>query len=370
MKHILLISLFCILSAPVIPLCGMEKISRAEESKKLQRVLIDTDPGVDDAMALILAFGNTERIRIEGITVVFGNSDDLNLLSDNACILLSASGYLEKTGQDRPDLSVRHPFAVVAGAGKPLFREYSGGIAKLIHGNNGLGDVIWKGKVDYTPKKIGMRYSSAAEYIVKKAKQSPGQLTLVALGPLTNIALALQMEPGLPSLIQRLVIMGGVMNQAGNMSPVAEANIYNDPEAARKVFESGMDIWMAGLDITRTIPLSDKFREDLSGAGEIGLFLHDITDKYVRFFQKNTADQSVAVNDSTAVMFLLHPELFQTGYYHVDIETRGEYTTGMTVVDSRGYSGRPRNAHIISRCRDLDRFYDFFLESVRTIPGD
>jgi purine nucleosidase len=200
------------------------------------RVIIDTDPGTDDAMAILLAL-NSPELRLEALTVVAGNvTADQGL--DNALRLVSLAG--------------RCDIAVAGGARRPLTQKLT--TAELVHGQNGLGDVALP-----TPKcRPDSRF--APDLIIDLVKKSPGEITLVPVGPLTNIALAVFRDPSIVPLVRRVVIMGGSVTE-GNVTAVAEANIYNDPEAAQVVFNAGWPLTMVGLDVTHRTLFARSHRQ-------------------------------------------------------------------------------------------------------------
>lgn len=274
------------------------------------RVIIDTDPGVDDALALLLAMRSPE-LKIEGITPVAGNVP-LELGLPNALRMVEIAGRTE--------------IPVAAGAKVPLLRRLV--TATYAHGENGLGGAV------FPEPKLAPIALPAAEFIRETVRKFPGEVTLLTLGPLTNIATALNSEPGLASQVQGLVMMGGSLS-GGNITPAAEFNIYVDPEAARIVFQSGIPITMVGLDVTRKTSLTDAHVRRLEAAPNA---VSQAAGKIARNAIQHNREQGFLVgpnmHDSLAVAAFLDPSLVKFKEYYVDVETAGELTAGETL----GYS--------------------------------
>ena len=276
------------------------------------RHIIDTDPGVDDALALMLAF-NSPELKVEAVTTVAGNVNQ-EKAHKNALKILEFLG-------------VRH-VPVARGAAKPLLRESSD--AEEIHGKMGLGDAV------LPEPRLRSDERSAVELILEKAEDLRGVLTLVALGPLTNIASAILVEPGMVDEVAGLVIMGGAFNVTpyghGNVTAVAEFNIWCDPEAARIVFKSGIPVTAVGLDIT-THPdnrLSKSRFEEIEKLGTSRASLvADLCRSIVHRFG------GLSLHDPLAIAAALDPSLVRTERFFVDVETVGELTRGQTVAERR-----------------------------------
>ena len=274
------------------------------------RVIIDTDPGVDDALALLLAMRSPE-LKIEGITPVAGNVP-LELGLPNALRMVEIAG--------------RADIPVAAGAKVPLLRRLV--TATYAHGENGLGGAVFP-EPQLTPIAI-----PAAEFIREVVRKYPGEITLITIGPLTNIATALNADPTLGSQIKGLVMMGGSLS-GGNITPAAEFNIYVDPEAARIVFQSGIPITMVGLDVTRKTSLTDDHVRALEAHDNP---VSQAAAKIARNAINHNREQGFLVgpnmHDSLAVAAFLDPTLLKLKDYYVDVETAGELTAGETL----GYS--------------------------------
>jgi inosine-uridine nucleoside N-ribohydrolase len=274
------------------------------------RVIIDTDPGVDDALALLFAMRSAE-LKIEGITPVAGNVP-LELTLPNALRMVEIAG--------------RADIPVAVGAKWPLMRRLV--TAAQVHGENGLGGAVFP---EPTTKPIA---EPAAEFIRRIVRKYPSEVTLLTIGPLTNIATALNGDPELAVMVRSLVMMGGSLS-GGNITPAAEFNIYVDPEAARIVFQSGIPITMVGLDVTRRTSLTDDHVRVLQAAQNP---VSQAAAKIARNAIDHTRAQGFLVgpnmHDSLAVAAFLDPLILRWKEYYVDVETAGELTAGETVAYS------------------------------------
>ncbi|MGL4650382.1 MAG: nucleoside hydrolase, partial [Caldilineaceae bacterium] len=289
------------------------------------RILIDTDPGVDDAMALLLACASPE-LEICGVSTVFGNNSDVPLLTRNALALLALAG--------------RDDIPVAMGARQPLVSD-SPPIGILVHGDNGLGGA------EVAPSARAVAPQSAAEMIVAQAAAHSGELTLVTLAPLTNVALALGIDPLLPQRLAGVSLMGGAVTVPGNATPCAESNIYNDPEAAARLFGSGLPLTMAGLDVTRRATVDASYLDALRDLGtRCGRFLHTAAQHYLRVYLAR-GDEGLVMHDVHAIMVLLRPEIYTMREVRVDVECAGALTRGATVADWRGQWGRPHQTRLL-----------------------
>eukprot|EP00697_Spironema_sp_BW2_P015843 gnl/Spiro4/6837_TR3543_c0_g1_i1.p1 gnl/Spiro4/6837_TR3543_c0_g1~~gnl/Spiro4/6837_TR3543_c0_g1_i1.p1 ORF type:complete len:363 (+),score=26.94 gnl/Spiro4/6837_TR3543_c0_g1_i1:33-1091(+) len=317
-----------------------------------RRVIIDCDPGIDDCMALFLALASRDCFSIEALTIVCGNSGDTSLLARNACLVLQACG--------RPDIPV------VVGASVPLAGVFHGESGCIVHGADGLGNL----SPDVLPLPSGCSLcvepmqrisSSASEYIAELCRAHPHEIHLITLGPLTNIALALQSCPELPTLVPSLTIMGGAFNVRGNKSPVAEANMHNDPDAARAVLRANFpNVTMAGLNVTRTVGMTSEFRERLRTLGAIGRFIYASTTHYINLLARWDSDSEVPMHDPTPIMYLIRPDLFESKMAHVEVESCGEFTKGETIADWRGHWNLDKEGRLTTRillsCSDADAY--------------
>ena len=274
------------------------------------RVIIDTDPGVDDALALLLAMRSPE-LKIEAITPVAGNVP-LDLTLPNALRMVEIAG--------------RTDIPVAAGARAPLMRRLV--TATYAHGENGLGGAVFP---EPTTKPVA---SPAAEIIRQIVRKYPGDVTLITIGPLTNIATALNSDPELASMVRALVMMGGSLS-GGNITPAAEFNVYVDPEAARIVFQSGIPVTMVGLDVTRRTSLTDEHLRTLEAAqNPVSQAAAKIGRNAINHNRERGYLVGPNMHDSLAVAGFLDPAILKLQDYYVDVETTGELTAGETL----GYS--------------------------------
>ncbi len=278
-----------------------------------RRVIIDTDPGVDDALAIFLALSSPE-LQIEAITPVAGNVP-LELTLPNALRLLQIAG--------------RSDIPVAAGASQPLSRQLV--TARYAHGENGLGGVQFP---EPTIKPVDEK---APELMRRIIRNSPGEITLIAIGPLTNLALAFREDPELPRMLKGIVLMGGSLSR-GNITPAAEFNMYVDPEAAQIVFRSGAPITMVGLDVTRKAVLSEENITVLErSATPVGRAAGQITRAILEHTRKAGYQTGPTMHDPLAVATVIDPSLVKLYDYQIEIETTGEFTAGATV----GYDRAP-----------------------------
>ncbi|MFM5071711.1 pyrimidine-specific ribonucleoside hydrolase RihA [Aeromonas hydrophila] len=304
-------------------------------------VILDCDPGHDDAIALILALASPE-LKVLAVTTSAGNQTPDKTLN-NALRILTLLG--------------RDDIPVAAGAPKPLARELI--IADNVHGESGL-DGPTLPDPGFAP--VAM---TALELMAKCLRESPEPVTLVPTGPLTNIALLLAAHPELKSKIARIVLMGGAAG-AGNWTPAAEFNIYVDPQAADMVFKSGLPITMCGLDVTHEAQVMD---EDIERVRAITNPVAQCVAGLLDFFMIYHRDPKwgfagAPLHDPCTIAWLLAPALFHGVECRVDIETGGTHTSGMTVVDRYGLTGKAANALVLL---GLDRagFIDLLVTRLR-----
>jgi purine nucleosidase len=302
-----------------------------------KRVLFDTDPGIDDSMAILLAFSSPE-IEVVGLSTVFGNTG-VDVTTANALRLVELAGHPE--------------IPVAAGANKPLLRPNTSR-GHLVHGKNGLGEAEMpepKGKPD--PRR-------APQLIIDTIMANPGEITLVPLGPLTNVALAVATEPRIAENVREVVLMGGAATVPGNVSPVAEANIRNDPEAAHIVFHAGWPITMIGLDVTMKSVMSEEYLDELREADRpFTDFIHAITKHYLNFYREHGFSEGMPVHDSSALAYVIDPTLFTTKHAYVDVDHMSQHHHGQTVADWRGQRGVDPNVNVAIDV-DNDRFLDLY----------
>jgi purine nucleosidase len=305
-----------------------------------RKIIIDTDPGQDDAAAIMLALGSPEEIEVLGITAVAGNVP-LTLTARNARIVC--------------ELCNRTDVKIFAGAERPVARPLV--TAEHVHGKTGL-----DGPALDEPT-MPLQEQHAVDFIVETLRaEAPGAVTLCTLGPLTNIALALTKAPEIAPSIRELVMMGGGFFEGGNITPAAEFNIYVDPEAAEIVFRSGIPIVMMPLDVTHRV-LTRKTRvEKIRAIGSpAAVALAEMLEFFERFDIEKYGTDGGPLHDPTVIAYILRPELFTGRDCNVEIETASPLTTGMTVVDWWQVTGRAHNAKVMRHIDD-EGFFELLIE--------
>ena len=296
--------------APIVLLALICLTGPASDAAPL-RVIIDTDPGVDDAMAILLAL-NSPELKVEALTVVPGNVEAAQGL-ENALKIVSLAGRCDVT--------------VAAGAQHPLNQKLI--TAQFWHGKNGLAGV----ELPASKCKADARFGP--DLIIEMVHKYPHELTLIPVGPLTNIALAVSKDSSIASLVRDIVIMGGSVS-GGNINGAAEANIYNDPEAAQIVFSAGWMVTMIGSDVGERTLMTRKYLAELrSNHGPESDFVAKLANFYLTRSEKS-GYSGAAMYDPLAVGAVIDPTLVTLKGMHVDVETRGEFTRGETVANRMG----------------------------------
>lgn len=299
-----------ILVAAIISFFSFTAISSAQSQRR--RVIIDTDPGTDDAMAILLAL-NSPEFKVEALTVVPGNVEGKQGL-ENALKIVSLAG--------------RCDVIVAGGAQHPLNQKLI--TAQYWHGKNGLANV------ELPPSRCKADPRFGPDLIIELIHKYPHEITLIPVGPLTNIALAVSKDPSIAGLVKNIVIMGGSIG-GGNVNGAAEANIYNDPEAAQIVFNAGWIVTMVGSDVgERTLITRKQLAELQTSHGPESDFVAKIADFYLTRSEKS-GYSGAAMYDPLAVGIALDPTLGTLKEMHVDVETKGEFTRGETVANRMGY---------------------------------
>jgi len=309
-----------------------------------RKIIIDTDPGQDDAVAILLALGSPE-LEVLGITAVAGNVP-LALTQKNTRKICELAG--------RPDIPV------YSGAIRPLVRELV--TAEYVHGKTGLNGP------ELPEPTMPLQEQYAVDYIVETLMVEPeNTVTLCVLGPLTNIALAMIREPKIVPHIAEIVLMGGGCFEGGNTTPAAEFNIYVDPHAAKTVFEAGVPITMFPLDVTHKALTTRKRVEQFRTMGtKAGIATAELLDFFERFDEAKYGTDGGPLHDPNVIAWLLKPELYTGRHINVEIETTSELTMGMTVADWWGVTDRPKNAFFV-RDLDADGFYNLLVERIGTL---
>jgi inosine-uridine nucleoside N-ribohydrolase len=316
------------------------------------RVIIDTDPGVDDAQAIAFAV-QSGGFDVEAITTVFGNCA-VHHGTRNARHLLDIIGRLD--------------IPVFQGAAGPLVRRrLPNAGAALVHGKTGTGAI----RLPRPPTSARVAGGRAAIQLADRVIAEPGQLTVLALGPLTNIALAMRLEPSFIDSVAGIVWMGGIIRGPGNVGPVTTANVLNDVEAAAIVFsESRGKLTMVGQDVTRHVRIDPERFERIRRSGPLGRYLHEIA----RFYRDAYLDlepdlPGFPVHDLLVPAYALRPDLFVTEWLPVRIETAGEMTTGMTVADLRPTTRAAANVTVCVGARG-DDILGWYIEVLEAASGE
>ena len=307
-----------------------------------RKIIIDTDPGQDDAVAILLALASPEDIDVLGITCVAGNVP-LELTQKNARIVCELAGKPETL--------------VFAGCDKPLGRDLV--TAEHVHGKTGL-----DGPTLPDPT-MSLQEQHGVDYIIDTLRaHEAGTVTLCPLGPLTNIATAFEKAPDIVAKVQEIVLMGGGYFQGGNITPTAEFNIYVDPQAADIVFKSGVPIVVMPLDMTHkalvTKPRNDAFRALGTAAGTA---VAEMTDFFERFDKEKYGSAGAPLHDPCVTAYLIKPNLFSGRHINVEIETQSELTMGMTVADWWRVTDRAPNATFMGDI-DADGFFALLTERI------
>jgi purine nucleosidase len=305
-----------------------------------RKIIIDTDPGQDDAVAILLALASPE-IEVMGITAVAGNVP-LSLTEQNARIVCELAG--------------RTDIPVFAGCDRPMARDLV--TAEHVHGKTGLDGY------ELPDPRMPLAEGHAVDFLIDTLRREPaGTVTLCPLGPLTNIGTALARAPDIADRIARIVLMGGAYFEVGNITPAAEFNIYVDPEAARAVFRSGVPITVLPLDVTHKA-LTTKARNDaFRAAGRVGEVVAGWTGFFERFDKEKYGSEGAPLHDPCTIAWLLRPELFTGREVNVEIEVDSPLTRGMTVADWWRVTDRPANALFIGDV-DADGFFALLTERI------
>ncbi len=278
-----------------------------------KKIIFDTDPGVDDTMALTFALRSPE-LEVVGVTTVFGNAA-------GPVTALNALRLVELEGFEHIPVARGADNAVVLPAME---------LGTMVHGDDGMGNT------NPPPPKGKLLDMHAAEFIVETVLANPGEITLVPVGPLTNIALALRLEPRIVDLVEEVVLMGGAAHVPGNITPLAEANIYHDPHAAQMVFSANWQVTMVGLDVTHQVVMDNAYFDRLLAAHNPAVdLIRQILPFYRGFFDSvYGANGAIFTHDPSAVAYAIRPELFEVQKAPVIVETEGR-CMGKTIVDDR-----------------------------------
>ncbi|MDO5704832.1 MAG: nucleoside hydrolase [Paracoccus sp. (in: a-proteobacteria)] len=310
-----------------------------------QKIIIDTDPGQDDAVAILLALASPE-LQVLGVTAVAGNVP-LSLTALNARKVVELAG--------------RADVPVFAGCDAPMVRLLV--TAEHVHGKTGLDGI------DLPEPALPLQDRHAVDFIIDTLRREPaGTVTLVPIGPLTNIATAFQRAPDVVARVQRIVLMGGAYFEVGNITPAAEFNIYVDPEAAAIVFGAGVPLVVMPLDVTHAALTSRPWVEGMRALpNRCGPAVAGWTDFFERYDREKYGSEGAPLHDPCTIAWLLRPDLFSGREINVEIETQGEFTLGMTVADWWRVSGRAPNA-LFMRDVDAAGFFDLLRDRIARLP--
>jgi purine nucleosidase len=305
-----------------------------------RKIIIDTDPGQDDAVAILLALASPDDLEVLGITAVAGNVP-LPLTQKNARIVCELAGKPETL--------------VFAGCDAPIARKLV--TAEHVHGKTGL-----DGPTLPDPT-MPLQDQHAVDFIIETLRaEEEGTVTLCPLGPLTNIAVALKRAPDIAERIQEIVLMGGAYFEVGNITPAAEFNIYVDPEAAKKVFACGAPITVMPLDVTHKALVTAERNIAFRAIGTpVGIAVAEMTDFFERFDKEKYGSAGAPLHDPCVTAYLIKPDLFTGRHINVEIETGSDLTLGMTVADWWGVTDRAPNATFMGDI-DADGFFALLTE--------
>jgi inosine-uridine nucleoside N-ribohydrolase len=297
----------------------------------MKKIIIDTDPGIDDALAICYAMKHPQ-LQVLALTCIYGNVST-SLATDNAlrlCELCESSAIVAK-GATQPLSITPHP------------------VADFVHGKNGFGNAELPAS-ERTPCA-----ESAAELIVRLINENPGEISLVAVGPLTNIALALELSPDITNKVADVVIMGGTFYREGNVSLHAEANIWNDPHAAKQVFNASWPLVVHGLDVTRKITFSRAYLDHIAVNSPVpGNFLRQASEFYIDFYESRQAIKGCCPHDHLALAYVTHPEWFILESGNLDVVTEGEQIGRTTITkDQPDGANKDINAESGSALRQI-----------------
>jgi purine nucleosidase len=307
-----------------------------------RRIIIDTDPGQDDAVAILLALASPEEIEVLGITAVAGNVP-LALTAKNARMVCELAG--------------RRDIRVFAGCDRPLAGELR--TAEAVHGSTGLDGASLPDPV------MKLEPQHAVDFLIDTLRaEPPGSVTLCTLGAMTNVATAFLRAPEIVERVAEIVVMGGAYFEVGNWSPAAEFNILVDPEAARIVFGCGRPLTVLSLDVTHKVLITPPRLAALRALGtRVGTVVADWLSFFERYDLNKYGWEGGPLHDPCVIAYLLRPELFTGRRINVEIETEGRFTTGMTVADWWGVTDRPKNAMFMGDV-DSDGFFALLTERI------
>jgi len=332
----------------------VKSIKHKIERQKMQRILIDTDPGVDDAYAILLAMRSPE-LCVEAITTVCGNVS-VEQATQNLFTILGSLDLDE------------YPI-IAQGEATPLVKSLVN--AAHVHGDDGLGNTSHlrdtAGTPRYSPANTTLSSLSGVELILETAAQYPDELIIVALGPLTNLAKAIRKDAAKMRRLRKIIVMGGVFEDYGNVTTTAEFNIFVDPHAAQEVFQFGVPVHIFPLDVTHQVVLTgERLRAEIEGRDDrVPHFLWDATQACMEFYRQHVGFWGFHIHDALPIAVLTSPDYFESVDAYVQVETEGDLTNGMTVADLRPERQRHNpNAQVCVKVA-AEAFLDNFFERLR-----
>ena len=319
---------------------GLHDMREEGHDMTARKIIIDTDPGQDDAVAILLALASGQEIDLLGLTCVAGNVP-LALTARNARMVCELAG--------------RADVPVFSGCDRPLGRALV--TAEHVHGRTGLDGP------DLPEPTMPLQEGHAVDFIVDTLRQEPpGTVTLCPIGPLTNLATAFNKAPDILEKVQEIVMMGGAYFEVGNITPAAEFNIHVDPQAAEIVFRSGVPITVMPLDVTHKALVTRARNAAFRALGtRVGLAVAEMTEFFERFDKAKYGSEAAPLHDPCVIAYLIRPDLFSGRHVNVEIETTSELTMGMSVADWWGVTDRAPNALFIGDL-DADGFFTLLTE--------
>jgi purine nucleosidase len=311
-----------------------------------RKIIIDTDPGQDDAFAILFALGSPEELEVVGITTVGGNVP-LALTATNALKVVELAG--------RPDVPV------FAGCPAPMVRKLI--TAEYVHGETGLDGA------DLPEPVTPLQVEHAVNYLTRTIMDAPeGELTVCTLGPMTNLAMAMTMEPRIIPRIREVVLMGGGFFEGGNATPAAEFNIFVDPHAAHKVFHSGVPVTMAPIDCTYSAQMTPEWLDQLRATGSrAAIEAANMADFFRQYGSHKFPTAARPIHDACVTGYLLAPNIYEQRQCNVTVDIVSPETIGMTVVDWWHVTGRPKNCNVLRRIEPAP-FFELMLERIGALP--
>jgi purine nucleosidase len=310
-----------------------------------RKIIIDTDPGQDDAFAILFALGSPAELEVVGVTTVGGNAP-LPRTSENALKVVELAG--------RPDIPV------FAGCPGPMVKKLK--TAEHVHGESGMDGA------DLLPPKTPLQAEHAVDFLIRAVMEAPaGEITICTLGPMTNLAMAMVKEPRIIPRLREVVLMGGGFFQGGNVTPAAEFNIFVDPHAAHVVFESAAPVTMCPIDCTYTAEMTVEWLCRLRATGKrAAIEAANMADFYRQYGAFKFATSARPIHDACVTGYLLAPELYEQRLCNVVIDIVSPETIGMTIVDWWGVTGRRKNCNVLRRI-DAAPFFALMLERIAAL---